>query len=82
MASTCHHQGLLPGQQRHRFSPAADSLGTRLWIMEPHKVAAVVNHQVNLQESWWRRMPIGEGPHRNIAAQRLPPASEPAGRRS
>ena len=26
-------------------------------------------------------MPVCEGPHRNIAAQRLPPASEPAARR-
>ena len=42
----------------------------------------MVDHQVNLQESRWRRIPIGEGPHRNIAAQRLlPPASEPAARR-
>ena len=40
----------------------------------------MVDHQVNLQESWWRRIPIGEGPHRYIAAQRLPPASEPAAR--
>ena len=37
--------------------------------------AAVVDHQVNLQESRWRRIPIGEGQtppgaadHRNIAA--------------
>ena len=42
----------------------------------------MVDHQVNLQESWWRRIPIGEGSYRNIAARRLlPPASEPAARR-
>ena len=42
----------------------------------------MVDHQVNLQESWWRRIPICEGPYRNIAARRLPPpASEPAARR-
>ena len=41
----------------------------------------MVDHQVNLQESR-RRIPIGEGPYRNIAARRLlPPASEPAARR-
>ena len=33
----------------------------------------MVDHQVNLQESWWRRIPIGEGSYRNIAAWRLPP---------
>jgi len=44
--------------------------------------AAVVVHQVNLQVSRWRPIPIGEGRHPNIAAQRLlPPASEPAARR-
>ena len=44
--------------------------------------AAVVDHQVDLQESRWRRIPIGEGPHRYIAARRLlPPSSEPAARR-
>ena len=38
-----------------------------------------MDHQVNLQESRRRRIPIGEGPHRYIAAWRLiPPASEPA----
>ena len=42
----------------------------------------MVDHQVNLQVARWRRIPIGEGPHRYIAAQRLlPPASEPAARR-
>ena len=42
----------------------------------------MVDHQVNLQESRWRRIPIGEGSYRNIAAWRLPPpASEPAARR-
>ena len=42
----------------------------------------MVDHQVNLQESWWRCIPIAEGPHWNIAARRLiPPASEPAARR-
>ena len=42
----------------------------------------MVDHQVNLQESWWRRIPIGAGSYRNIAARRLiPPASEPAARR-
>ena len=30
----------------------------------------MVDHQVNLQESWRRRIPIGEGPYRNIAARR------------
>ena len=41
----------------------------------------MVNHQVNLQESRRRRIPIGEGSYRYIAAQRLlPPASEPAAR--
>ena len=38
-----------------------------------------MDHQVNLQESRRRRIPIGEGPYRYIAARRLiPPASEPA----
>ena len=47
----------------------------------------MVDHQVNLQVARWRRIPIGEGPlgegpHRYIAGQRLlPPSSEPAGRR-
>ena len=42
----------------------------------------MVDHQVNLQVARWRRIPIGEGPYRNIAARRLlPPASEPAARR-
>ena len=37
-----------------------------------------MDHQVNLQESQRRRIPIGEGPHRYIAARRLiPPASYP-----
>ena len=41
----------------------------------------MVDHQVNLQESR-RRIPIGEGSYRNIAARRMmPPASEPVGRR-
>ncbi len=42
----------------------------------------MVDHQVNLQVARWRRIPIGEGPYRNIAARRLiPPASELAAHR-
>ena len=79
---SCHHQGLLPGQQWNGLGPAGADIGGHQAVDHgTPQGAAVVDHQVNLQESWWRRMPIGEGPHRNIAAQRLPPASELAGRR-
>ena len=80
---SCHYQGLLPGQQRHRFSPAGADIGGHQAVDHgtPQR-AAVVDDQVNLQESRWRRIPIGEGPHRYIAARRLlPPSSEPAARR-
>ena len=57
------HQGLLPGQQRRRFSPAGADIGGHQAVDHgtPQR-AAVVDHQVNLQESRWRRIPIGEGP--------------------
>ena len=78
-----HHQGLLPSQQWHGLGPAGADIGGHQAVDHGTPPgAAVVDHQVNLQESWWRCIPIAEGPHWNIAARRLiPPASEPAARR-
>ena len=67
-----------PAPHEHHEVP----LGTTGAPLMAFQVSGTVKGQVNLQESRRRRIPIGEGPHRYIAARRLlPPYPEPASRR-
>ena len=53
---SCRHQGLLPSQQWNGLGPAGADIGGHQAVDHgTPQGAAVVEHQVNLQESRWRR---------------------------
>src|SRR5262249_43933701 len=72
-------QGLLPSHQRDRLGPARTNIGRDQAPQEsPLQGIAGVGHEVHLQETRPRLVPIREGPNRDLSAGLGHPLSLPA----
>ena len=75
---TLDHERLLTRQERDRFGPPrAHARGDKAVDESARECPAAMCDQVDLEESWGRRVPVSKRPHRNLPARPLPPDPPP-----